>query len=74
MAAERGIALEVTTAAREWMLAQTDHPEWGARPLRRILQRNVRDRLADFVLTQETPPSHLLVDVNSAGTELEFKA
>ena len=34
----------------------------GARPLRRILQRNVREKLADFLLEQEIPPSKVVVD------------
>lgn len=73
MAADRGITMDVTPAARAWMLSQNEHPEWGARPLRRILQRNVRDRLADFLLTQEAPPPRISVDANKAGSALEFK-
>mgnify|MGYP000912641561 CR=1 FL=1 len=49
-AKERGIGLEITPAARAWMLAQNEHPEWGARPLRRILQRSVRDRDWDWII------------------------
>ena len=67
MASARGIALEVTTAAREWLLAQNTEPHMGARPLRRILQRSVREKLADFLLEQETPPSRVLVDAVDGG-------
>ncbi|MBU6336161.1 MAG: ATP-dependent Clp protease ATP-binding subunit, partial [Chloroflexi bacterium] len=56
LALARGITLEVTPAARAWLLAQNTEPHMGARPLRRILQRNVREKLADFLLAQETPP------------------
>lgn len=61
-AKERGIGLEITPAARAWMLAQNEHPEWGARPLRRILQRSVRDQLADYLLSLDQPPSRVVVD------------
>jgi ATP-dependent Clp protease ATP-binding subunit ClpA len=61
-AKERGIGLEITPAARVWMLAQNEHPEWGARPLRRILQRSVRDQLADYLLSLDQPPSRVVVD------------
>ncbi|MDQ1300354.1 MAG: hypothetical protein QG637_271, partial [Chloroflexota bacterium] len=37
MLAAQGVALKISDAAKEWMLAQNDHPEWGARPLRRII-------------------------------------
>jgi ATP-dependent Clp protease ATP-binding subunit ClpC len=62
LAQERGITLEIAPAAREWILAQNDHPEWGARPLRRILQRSVREKLADYLLTLDTPPAKVVVD------------
>jgi ATP-dependent Clp protease ATP-binding subunit ClpC len=62
LAQERGITLEIAPAAREWILAQNDHPEWGARPLRRILQRSVREKLADYLLTLDTPPAKVIVD------------
>ncbi|MBK6433638.1 hypothetical protein [Candidatus Amarolinea dominans] len=42
------------------MLAQNDHPEWGARPLRRIIRKFVREPLADYLLTQEPPPGAVL--------------
>ena len=48
--AARGITLEVNAAARTWMLAQNEHPEWGARPLRRIIRRHLREPLADYLL------------------------
>jgi ATP-dependent Clp protease ATP-binding subunit ClpA len=67
MAKERGIGLEVTPAARVWMLAQNEHPEWGARPLRRILQRSVRDKLADYLLTLNAPPEKVIVDADENG-------
>jgi ATP-dependent Clp protease ATP-binding subunit ClpC len=62
LAQERGITLEISPAAREWILAQNDHPEWGARPLRRILQRSVREKLADYLLTLDAPPAQVVVD------------
>jgi ATP-dependent Clp protease ATP-binding subunit ClpA len=67
LAQERGISLEITPAAREWILAQNDHPEWGARPLRRILQRSVRERLADYLLTLDQPPSKVVVDAEGGN-------
>lgn len=51
--ANQGVALDVTPAARDWLVAQNDHPEWGARPLRRIIQKYVREPLADWLLAQE---------------------
>ncbi|MDW8268346.1 MAG: AAA family ATPase, partial [Anaerolineae bacterium] len=54
--APRRLRLEVDEAARGWLLAQNDHPEWGARPLRRILQKHLREPLADYLLAHDPPP------------------
>lgn len=67
LAQSRGITLEVTPAARVWLLAQNTEVGMGARPLRRILQRNVREKLADYLLTLETPPSKVVVDVGAGA-------
>jgi ATP-dependent Clp protease ATP-binding subunit ClpB len=67
LAQERGITLEILPAAREWMLAQNTEPHLGARPLRRILQRSVRERLADYLLTLDAPPSKVVVDADASG-------
>jgi ATP-dependent Clp protease ATP-binding subunit ClpC len=74
LGAERGLKLDFTDAAVEWMLAQNDEPEYGARPLRRIIRRNVREPLADFLL-RANPPSGTAVTIDSpAGTHLTFSA
>ncbi len=61
----RGIDLDVSDAACTWMLAQNDHPEWGARPLRRIIGRSLREPLADYLLTADPKPgAKVFVDAN----------
>ena len=44
--AERRLTLVVTDAAEEWLAATGYDPDYGARPLRRVLQRNIEDPLA----------------------------
>jgi len=56
LAAGRGLRLQVSEEAQTWLLAQNEHPKWGARPLRRILQRHVREPLADYILKTDPPP------------------
>jgi ATP-dependent Clp protease ATP-binding subunit ClpC len=71
LAAGRGLKLELTAAAKRWLLAQNDHPEWGARPLRRIIQRHVREPLADYLLTAD-PPSGTVVHIDADRQRLTF--
>jgi ATP-dependent Clp protease ATP-binding subunit ClpC len=47
MAANAGFRLEITPGAREWLLDQNTQPEFGARPIRRIVQDFVQDALVD---------------------------
>ncbi len=44
--ADRGFKLEITPAAREWLAEVGYDPEFGARPLKRAIQREVQDPLA----------------------------
>jgi len=71
LAARQGIRLEVTPAARRWLLAQNNTPEFGARPLRRIIARFLREPLADFLLSQQSG-SKIEVIVDAANDGLVF--
>jgi ATP-dependent Clp protease ATP-binding subunit ClpC len=71
LAGERGLQIEVTPAARSWLLDQNDHPEWGARPLRRIIQKFIREPLADFLL-EKNPAAGTKVSVDVDNRHLKF--
>ncbi len=71
-AAKQGIVLAVDRAARDWLLAQNDQPEFGARPLRRIIGRYLREPLADFLLQQTSQNGEMTVNVGVDGEELKF--
>lgn len=49
--AGREVALDVTDAAIDWLAEHGYEPEYGARPLRRLIQREVDDRIADLFVT-----------------------
>ncbi|CAG0993365.1 partial ATP-dependent Clp protease ATP-binding subunit ClpC, partial [Anaerolineae bacterium] len=71
LAGERGLTLDVTEAARVWLMSKNDHPEWGARPLRRILQKYVREPLADYLL-DKNPAAGTKVTIDVEGGELKI--
>ena len=61
--AERRLTLEVSPAAREWLALTGYDPAYGARPLRRLVQREIGDRLARALLSGEIRDGdHVLVD------------
>ena len=47
---DRRLTLEVSPAAREWLALEGYDPAYGARPLRRLVQREIGDRLARLIL------------------------
>ncbi|WP_309066731.1 ATP-dependent Clp protease ATP-binding subunit [Microbacterium sp.] len=70
--AERSVALEVTDAAVAWLAEHGYEPEYGARPLRRLIQRHVDDRIADlFVSGELTDGGAVRVDAGEAGLRVE---
>lgn len=72
LGAQNGLRVEFTDNAAEWLLAQNKTLEYGARPLRRIIQRFVREPLADFLLKDHVPSGvKVLVDANEDGIFFE---
>jgi ATP-dependent Clp protease ATP-binding subunit ClpB len=69
---ERRLTLEVTDGARAWLAMTGYDPAYGARPLRRLVQREIGDRLAREILTGEISDGDtVLVDV--ADVEVDLK-
>ena len=51
--ADRRLTLDVTEGAREWLALEGYDPAYGARPLRRLVQKEIGDRLARALLAGE---------------------
>ncbi len=66
----RGIALKVSDEARDALAEEGYDPKFGARPLRRTIQRRVEDTLADLWLNGDIAGAkEVLVDVAPKGSE-----
>ena len=48
--AKKSIKLEVTEAAKDWLMEQGYDEAMGARPLRRVIEQQIRDKVTDFYL------------------------
>ncbi len=69
---EHRIHLVVTDGAYEWLAERGYQPQFGARPLRRLLQRSVEDPLAVKLLAGEVPDgSTVRVDAGSEGLAID---
>lgn len=48
---EAGYAIRMTPAAKDWLVEKGYDPRYGARPLRRTIQREVEEKLSDLLLS-----------------------
>jgi ATP-dependent Clp protease ATP-binding subunit ClpC len=67
---ERQITIELSDAAKDWLLERGYDETFGARPLRRLIQREVENVLARRSLSKEFGDGdQVLVDVSGSGSE-----
>jgi ATP-dependent Clp protease ATP-binding subunit ClpC len=59
--AERGVTIQLTDAGRELLVERGYDPVFGARPLRRAIQRYIEDKLADAMLANQFPAGTTVV-------------
>ena len=58
---EKGVSLEVTQAAKDFLVEKGYDPNFGARPLRRVIQDHVEDKLSEELLGGRMPPGDTVV-------------
>jgi len=65
---ERKIGVQLSQQAKEWLAKEGFDPMFGARPLRRALQRHVENPLSKRILAEEfREGDEILVDVGGKG-------
>lgn len=70
---DRRITLDVTEAAREWLALEGFDPAYGARPLRRLVQREIGDRLARLLLAGDVSDGDTVVVDRAEGEGLTLE-
>jgi ATP-dependent Clp protease ATP-binding subunit ClpB len=68
---DRKITLTLDAAARDWLAAKGWDPAYGARPLKRVIQRNVQDPLAEMILAGDIVDGDRVV-ISTEGNVLTF--
>ncbi len=72
--ADRKISIELTDAAKELLFIQGYDPNFGARPLKRAIQKLVQDPLAMKILDGETlHGDHVVVDADKKAGKMKFE-
>jgi len=73
--AERGISLSLDEAAQNWLAAQGYDPQFGARPLQRVIQNKVQNPLAEALLDGRFQDGDVIaVGLDQAADRLTFNA
>ncbi|KXK58360.1 AAA family ATPase [Micromonospora rosaria] len=69
------ITIDVTTAGVDWLAEHGYQPEFGARPLRRVIQREMDNRLSRMLLDGSLSPGQTVtVDVRDAALDIRVSA
>ena len=77
---EHRVTIELTGAAKDWLADEGYDSQYGARPLRRAIQRHIENPLSKLILAQEfSEGSHIIADAGDDGlmfnkTESPFEA
>ena len=71
--AKKDITLDVTDVAKELLMEQGYDKTMGARPLRRVIESEIRDNVTDFYL-DHIDAKHLLADVKDGHIVISEKA
>jgi ATP-dependent Clp protease ATP-binding subunit ClpC len=71
--ASQGITLELTDPAKQWLLDQHQEPEYGARPLTRIVQTHVKDEIAERLIGGTLVPGQRVL-IGLKNGKLDFRS
>jgi ATP-dependent Clp protease ATP-binding subunit ClpE len=69
---EQNLLLEVTPEAKEKLAQLGYHPAFGARPLRRVIQEHLEDKLADYIL-EDPETAELIAEMNNGEIVISKK-
>ncbi len=72
MLAKNGVQLEVTPEALSFLAKEGYNPEFGARPVKRVLQRMVLNRLSKDILAQKVDREHPII-IDYKNDDLVFR-
>ncbi|HPI70998.1 MAG TPA: type VI secretion system ATPase TssH, partial [Tenuifilaceae bacterium] len=73
MLEEQGITLSITESAIDWIVATGFDPLYGARPIKRLMQRHILNRLSKEILAGKVSKEKPIVIDHFDGDELVFR-
>lgn len=71
--AKNNITLEVPNKVKDWLAARGYNPVYGARPLKRVIQQNITNKLASLLISRtDDGPVHYVASLNAEKDGINF--
>lgn len=71
--AKNNITLEVPNKVKDWLAARGYNPVYGARPLKRVIQQNITNKLASLLISRtDDRPVHYVASLNAEKDGINF--
>ncbi len=73
MLAKNEVTLDVPENVKDWLAIRGYDPVYGARPLKRVIQQNITNKLASLLISRdEVGPVHFEATINKAQDRIDF--
>lgn len=73
MLAKNQVTLDVPDTVKDWLASRGYDPVYGARPLKRVIQQNITNKLASLLLSREEEgPVHYEATLDASGDVIQF--
>jgi ATP-dependent Clp protease ATP-binding subunit ClpB len=73
MLKKNNVKLDIPENVKDWLAVRGYDPVYGARPLKRVIQQNITNKLASLLISRdEEGPVHYEATINKAGDAIEF--
>lgn len=69
---EKNISLDVKKSARNYLIEKGFNPEFGARPMRRLLQKEIEDPLSEMLLSEKEKSGTVSITFSRAALRIRF--
>ena len=65
---DKKINVKIDETVKNWLVSEGFAPEYGARPLKRVIQKNIKDRIAEKILSQNIKDDdEITISTNEEG-------
>ncbi len=69
------MTVEITAKVKDFIIDRGWDPDFGARPLKRAIQKYIEDALAEEIIKTNLPPkAHIVIDMNETGDDVVVAA